>query len=152
LHQLGGAEAEARVAIGALLRAQRDGVLATLSARRDGWPFGSLVQYALAPSGEPVFLLSGLAEHTRNLQMDARASLLVREQGAEDPLAAPRVTLLGRIERVEDDPTLRARYLEWHPRATQYLELADFAFYAMKVTEARYVGGFGEMGWIGWET
>ncbi len=134
-------------AIAALLIAQRDGVLATLSARRDGWPFASIAQYALSSSGEPFFLLSALAEHTRNLRADPRASLLVKERSGEDPLAAARVTLLGRAEPASD-AELQKRYLERHPRASDYLQLADLGFYVLHVTEARFVAGFGDMGWI----
>jgi heme oxygenase (biliverdin-IX-beta and delta-forming) len=135
----------------ALLESRGDGVLATLSARREGWPFASLVQYALTLEGEPFFLLSGLAEHTRNLAADARASLLVHERADGDPLAAGRVTLLGRAERADATDELRAGYLEAHPQASTYLELADFSFWVLRVSEARFVGGFGDMGWISGE-
>jgi len=130
-----------------LLRAQRDGVLATLSARRDGWPFASVTQYALAAEGEPFFLLSGLAEHTRNVLANPRASLLIQERAADDPLATARITLLGLVEASDRAP-LREIYLERHPQAAEYLQLADFRFYVLRVTEARFVGGFGDMGWI----
>ena len=130
-----------------LLRAQRDGVLATLSARRDGWPFASVTQYALGPDGEPFFLLSGLAEHTRNVLADPRASLLIQERAADDPLATARITLLGRVD-ASDHAGLRGIYLERHPQAAEYLQLADFRFYVLRVNEARFVSGFGDMGWI----
>ena len=105
LHQLGGAEARSEVdargagAIRALLENERSGVLATLSARRDGWPFASVAPYALTEAGEPLLLLSRLAEHTRNLQADARASLLVQDHASlTDPQAGARITILGQIE------------------------------------------------------
>ena len=127
-------------------------MLATLSVRRDGWPFASIAQYALTTDGDLIFLLSGLAEHTRNLTADARASFIVQAHDAADPLAAERVTLLGRAERVAtDDPTwpdIRERYLARHPQAAEYLQLADFAFYVLRLSEARFVAGFGDMGWI----
>ncbi len=136
----------------ALLRGQRDGVLATLSTRRDGWPFASVAQYALTPDGELLFLLSGLAEHTRNLNADPRASFIVHErEDGVDPLAAGRITLLGRAARAPGDRAttpLRECYLARHPHASEYLQLADFAFYVLRVTEARFVAGFGDMGWI----
>jgi putative heme iron utilization protein len=131
----------------ALLESRGDGVLATLSARRDGWPFASVVQYALTDEGEPLLLLSALAEHTRNLAADSRASLLVQEASGDDPLAVGRVTLLGRCERADGQHS-SALYVERHPQAAQYLELADFAFYVLRVSEARFVGGFGDMGWL----
>ncbi len=142
--------------IGALLREERDGVLATLSARRDGWPFASVAQYALTAEGDPIFLLSGLAEHTRNLDADSRASFIVQAPGSADPLAAARVTLLGRAERIASaNPTrstLQERYLARHPQAVDYLQLTDFAFFVLRVAEARFVAGFGDMGWIAGDT
>ena len=132
----------------ALLEAERQGVLATLSARRDGWPFASVAPYALTADGEPLFLFSDLAEHTRNLKRDPRASLLVQDSEARaDPQAGQRATLLGNVERIDTDEA-RQRYTRSHPQATEYLNLADFHCYVMRVTEARVIGGFGDMGWL----
>jgi len=62
-----------------LLATERHAVLATLSASRAGWPFASVAPYALSAAGEPLLLLSDLAEHTRNLRADPRASLMVQD-------------------------------------------------------------------------
>jgi hypothetical protein len=134
-----------------LLAAERQGVLATLSARRAGWPFASLAPYATTQQGDPLLLLSELAEHTRNLRADARASLLIQDSRAgEDPQAGARVTLLGSAE-VLDGPTTqqaRQRYVQSHPQASQYFELGDFHLWILHVAEARFVNGFGDMGWL----
>ena len=135
-----------RQALRDLLESQRFGVLATLSARHDGWPFSSVTPYALTDDGQPILLLSQLAEHTRNIQVDSRASLFVQEPG-EDPQAVARVTLLGRVEAA-DSAALRAQYLLRHPQASNYFAMADFALYVLRTETARYVGGFGDMGWI----
>ena len=55
----------------------------TLCTLRDGHPYGSFVTYGL-DGGSPVFLVSVLAEHTKNLSTDPRCSLLVSEPTAED--------------------------------------------------------------------
>src|SRR5438270_12005687 len=90
-------------AIRTLLEQERSGVLATLSASRAGWPFASVVPYALSERGEPVLLLSSLAEHTRNALADGRASLLVQDHDSlADPQAGARVTILGEIELVAE--------------------------------------------------
>ena len=60
------------------------------------------------------------------------------------------MTLLGRVEQT-DAAGLRDAYLERHPQASDYLELGDFAFYLLRISEARYVGGFGDMGWLTWD-
>ena len=131
-----------------LLDQERHGVLATSSQRRTGWPFASMTLYALDVDGTPLFLLSELAEHTRNLRVDPRASLLVQDSSAlEDPLAGARVTLLGTIEPIAVDAA-RQRYLAQHPRAAEFAALGDFTMWVMHADEARVVTGFGGAGWL----
>lgn len=129
----------------ALVKSKTFGALATI-ARDGGHPFATLVGFALVDAA-PVFLLSTLAEHTQNLLLDARASLLVTEDGEGEPLARGRVTLVGRCAEVARDE-VAATYLLRHPRAAQYLTMKDFGFWRLAVESARYVGGFGKMGWI----
>ena len=62
-----------------LLHLGRVGSLSTLSRKRPGFPFGSLMPFALDGSGRPVFLISTMAMHTQNLQQDGSASLLVTQ-------------------------------------------------------------------------
>src|SRR3954467_11452955 len=62
------------------------GTLCTIALEPPGYPYGSFVTVAF-DGGDPVFLISALAEHTHNLERDPRASLLVAEGGADDPLA-----------------------------------------------------------------
>src|SRR5271167_2886072 len=81
----------------------RIGSLSTLSRKQPGFPYGSVMPYSLDNQGHPSFLISTMAMHTRNLQADPRASLLVTQPGAvEDPLAASRVTLLGNAQPVPE--------------------------------------------------
>src|SRR5438552_12935641 len=63
----------------------RTGTLCTLALEPEGYPYGSFVTVAF-DNGNAVFLISGLAEHTKNLERDPRASLLVAEGRAADPL------------------------------------------------------------------
>ena len=51
--------------------------LSTLSRKHAGFPFGSLMPYALDSEGRPIFLISNMAMHTQNLKADPRASLFV---------------------------------------------------------------------------
>lgn len=44
-----------------------------------GYPFGSVAPYGLLDDGTPGLCISTLAEHTRNLGADGRASLFVDE-------------------------------------------------------------------------
>ncbi len=124
------------------------GTLCTLAIEPCGYPYGSFVTVAF-DDGRPVFLVSTLAEHTRNLQRDRRASLLVAEGGAEDPLANGRVTLLGSCTQVAGDGgNARTAFLASHPNAAYYADYRDFAFWTMQVTSIRYIGGYGRMSWV----
>jgi putative heme iron utilization protein len=124
------------------------GTLCTLAHEPDGYPYGSFVTVAFE-NGNPVFLLSALAEHTKNLERDPRASLLVAEGGSDDPLANGRVTMLGPCTRVEGDGgSARAAFLATHPRSSYYADFRDFAFWKLNVVSIRYIGGYGRMSWI----
>jgi heme iron utilization protein len=128
-----------------LLRATRAGTLATLD-RNTGHPFASLVNVATDSDGSPMILVSRLSTHTANLEVDGRASILLAETGKGDPLAHPRLTVLGAMTRVPrdaaDEARLRRRFLARHPKSELYAGFADFAFWRMNVVSAHLNGGF----------
>lgn len=133
----------------ALVAANAQGLLSTLSSA-DGYPYGSLVEYLALADGDLVMLLSDLAEHSKYLAADPRASLLVAPSlGIADALAAERVALLGQATRVADKHEFAQAYLERHPKAAAYIDFADCRFYRLKVERVRYIAGFGRMGWVG---
>ena len=91
-----------------LLRATRAGSLATID-RNTGHPFASLVNVATDVDGSPLILVSRLSTHTANLEVDGRASVLLASTGKGDPLAHPRLTLLGSFVQIaRDDRQSRA--------------------------------------------
>ena len=128
-----------------LLRATRAGTLATLD-RNTGYPFASLVNVATDIDGAPLVLVSKLATHTANLEVDGRASLLLAETGKGDALAHPRLTVLGTFAPVAresaDDARIRRRFLARHPKSELYAGFGDFAFWRMDVVSAHLNGGF----------
>lgn len=128
-----------------LLRSSRAGTLATLD-RNSGHPFASLVNVATDVDGSPLILVSRLATHTANLEIDGRASLLLAEYGKGDALAHPRLTVLGTMTAVErdsdDDARVRRRFLARHPKSELYAGFGDFAFWRMTVVSAHLNGGF----------
>jgi putative heme iron utilization protein len=134
-----------------LLHLGEVGVLSTHSRKREGYPFGSLMPYAIDPEGRPLVLISTMAMHTRNLLGDPRASLFVAAPGAAgDPLGAARVTLIGDATPVPDTDVdeVRAAYLERHANASYWVDFEDFVFYRLDIVDAYFVGGFGVMGWV----
>jgi hypothetical protein len=133
-----------------LVESQRLGSLASL--RSGGQPFASVVQYVVDLSGWPVLFVSALAEHTKNLLRDGRACLLVAtpvRQG-DDPMALPRVSVLGPCEPVPqgDVAGLRDRFVAAHPTVAAYVSFGDFAFWRLRPDEIRFVGGYGRMSWV----
>ena len=125
--------------------------LATVGVREPGYPFGSLVGYALDDEGRPLLCLSDLAEHSANLAADPRASLLVAAASTDgvDPLSTARATLVGDLREVPstDRPAAHDRYRQVHDAAF-YSGFADFRIYRLEVVAVRYVGGFGRMSWV----
>src|SRR5271157_2644320 len=134
-----------------LTHSGRIGSLSTLSRKQPGFPFGSLMPYALDSQGRPIALVSTMAMHTQNLQADPRASLFVTEPHASgDPLGASRVTLMGNVVRIPEPDVAAARtaYLARYPDSKYWVDFDDFFFYRMDVLDVYYVGGFGVMGWV----
>jgi putative heme iron utilization protein len=134
-----------------LLYLGRVGSLSTHSRKQPGFPFGSVMPYALDDHANPVFLISTMAMHTQNLLADSRSSLLVTQLDAGgDPLGASRVTLLGNVLPVPEADVAEARklYLARYADSKYWVDFGDFSFYRMTVVDVYYVGGFGVMGWV----
>lgn len=122
-----------------LLRGARAGTLATSLS---GQPFASLVTPATAPDLAVLLLLSDLSDHTRHLRAEPRCALLVT--GAPEttnPQTAPRATVTGLAERI-DDAAQKVRYLALHPYASLYADFGDFGIWRIRPTGGLFVGGF----------
>ena len=129
----------------------RVGTLSSLSAKHPGWPFGSVMPYAMDGRGCPLFLVSSMAMHTQNVARDPRTALLIAQHaGLEDALGSARVTLMGNAAKVPaaDLEQVRSRYLESYENAKYWVDFEDFSFYRLDVIDVYYVGGFGVMGWL----
>lgn len=130
------------------LRSTYSAILSTNSVKFEGYPFGSVAPFVLDHDGQPLILISTIAEHTKNIIADCKVSLLVFS-GAEDLHANARLTILGNAEQTDkNDEFLQARYLRYFPSAAQYFEAHDFYFYRIQIQQARYIAGFGRMSWI----
>ena len=131
-----------------LLRSQRYGMLSTLSIALEGYPFGSVVDYIVDHEARPVLLISGLAEHTKNIKQDPRVSLLVH-QATHDVQASPRLTVSGLALPLaaQETNSMQLRYLQYFPDTAHYFEL-DFSFFRIEPVKLRYIGGPGAMCWL----
>ncbi|MDP2712880.1 MAG: pyridoxamine 5'-phosphate oxidase family protein [Solirubrobacteraceae bacterium] len=122
------------------------GYLATVGEEGDPWC--SLVVYGPNAAGDPVLLVSTMAEHGRNLVRDPRASLAINDPSAPgDPLDRPRITLAGRVTQPAGEAAEAA--LDAHvaavPGARLYAGWDDFGLWVLEVQRVRWVGGFARM-------
>src|SRR6201998_2611397 len=128
--------------------------LSTISRKHTGFPFGSLMPFALDAEGRAIFLISEMAMHTQNLRSDSRCSLFAGQASTDgDPLGGAGAPLVGRAEAVpaQDTPSVRETYLARHPNSRYWVDFRDFSFFRLQPIDLYYVGGFGVMGWVGAE-
>jgi putative heme iron utilization protein len=131
-----------------LLRTKSFGVLSTHSVDVPGFPFGSITPYVLDAQGQPMILISNLAQHTKNIKTDAKVCLTVWEDAEGDPQAVGRLSWMGEAAVIEDAGEAKARYLSYMPSAAGHFAMHDFALYRIKLIRARYIGGFGAIFWV----
>ena len=124
--------------------------LSTVSRKCSGYPFGSLMPYAIDGTGRPIFLISNMAMHTQNIQADHRASLFVSQGDNGDPLGTARATLVGDVLPISEGEVgeARQRYLSRYENSRSWVDFKDFGFYLLQPLDIYYVGGFGVMGWV----
>ena len=137
-------EREQRNRLGALLRGQRWGALATLGG---GKPLASMVAFAPEPGFAGfLLLLSRLSLHTRHLLADPAASLAISEAdtGAGNPQTLARVSLQGRVEQIPDGApghaAAKALYVGRLPSSAPLFGFQDFHLFRLVPEEARFVG------------
>ena len=135
----------ARAQAQGLLRGARSAALA-VAEPGSGHPLASRVSLACDVAGAPMFLISRLSAHFGALEADGRCSVLCGEAGRGDPLAHPRITVIGRARIVagEARAALRERFLRYHPKAALYADFGDFAFWRVSVERASLNAGFGK--------
>lgn len=127
------------------------GVLSTHSLAHPGYPFGSLVPYCLDETGSPLILISGLAQHTKNIEANDKVSLTLLEQAKGDVQQSERLTLLAdaiALDAYEIEQAAQ-RYYAHFPQSIGYHDQLDFRFYRLKATHSRYIEGFGKAHWVG---
>ena len=134
-----------------LLLKEYRAVLSTHSKFMPGYPFGSVVPYCLDDQGRPLILISRIAQHTHNLTLEPKCSLLVGERGAEDVQAVGRVTVLAQACKLSEPDVIKAaalRYYRFFPESQSYHTAHDFDFWVLEPVRYRYIGGFGAIHWL----
>ncbi len=80
-----------------LLNSEYQGILCTHSLEVEGYPFGSVVPYCLGADGQPIILISTIAQHTKNISVNNKVSLISTESGSDDAQTVGRITYLGDV-------------------------------------------------------
>lgn len=134
-----------------LLLRQHHGVLSTLSVKEPGFPYGSVLPFCLDHQGQPLLLVSGLAQHTRNLAENPKCSLTVFTQAASDQIqAGARLVLLAEAQTLSavETEALAPRFYRYLPASPDYHLLADFRLIRLKLHKAHFIAGFGQIHWL----
>lgn len=113
-----------------------------------GMPLISRIAVSTDGGGNLIFLASDLSSHSKALAKNSIASIMVGEPGKGDPLAHPRITLIGQIEKIDrgskQRDALRDPWLADHPKAKLYIDFGDFHFFRLVLQRANLNGGFGK--------
>lgn len=130
-------------AIGVARKLLRSGTVAALATLdpASGFPLATLVTYVPDVDGAPLFFLSGLSLHTRNMKSNHRISVLITQSGKGDPLAHPRLSLVGACTSGTKAES-KDRFVTFLPKTMLYAELPDFSVWRMEIEMAHLNGGF----------
>ncbi|KAK9079195.1 hypothetical protein SSX86_000865 [Deinandra increscens subsp. villosa] len=116
------------------------GVLSTFSQKYDGYPSGSMVDFACDAYGSPILAVSSLAVHTKDLLANSKCSLLV----AKDPEDRTDLVITVHGDAVlvpnKDRDVIRTAYLAKHPEAF-WVDFGDFQFMRIEPKVVRFVSG-----------
>ncbi|KAG4940302.1 hypothetical protein JHK87_044173 [Glycine soja] len=116
------------------------GMLSTFSKKFDGYPSGSMVDFACDSNGYPILAVSDLAVHSKDLTANPKCSLLV----ARDPEDRTDlvITVHGDAISVPENEreAVRAAYLARHPNAF-WVDFGDFRFLRIEPKVVRFVSG-----------
>ncbi|XP_042025502.1 uncharacterized protein LOC121772449 [Salvia splendens] len=124
-------------------------VMSRMHHRREGYPFGSLVDFAPDPMGHPIFSFSPLAIHTRNLLADPKCTLVVQTPGWSG-LSNARVTIFGDVYPLPEDQQEWAhkQYIEKHLQGPSQ-KWGNFYYFRMQnISDIYFIGGFGTVAWV----
>ena len=138
---------KARMCAKKILRTVRFGAFAVCEPV-SGHPLISKVGLTSDIDGSPVLLISEISTHTKAIKNDSRCSLLLGEDGVDDPLNFPRISIIAKAVQIaqksELHKYLRDRYLRHQPYAKVYIDFRDFSFFRIEIEKANLNAGFGQ--------
>ncbi|XP_038713179.1 uncharacterized protein LOC120007083 [Tripterygium wilfordii] len=124
-------------------------VMSRMHHRREGYPFGSLVDFVPDLMGHPIFSFSPLAIHTRNLLADPRCTLVVQIPGWSG-LSNARVTIFGDVYPLpeHEQEWAHKQYIAKHQQGPSQ-QWGNFYYFRMQnIRDVHFIGGFGTVAWV----
>ncbi|MBA0828234.1 hypothetical protein Goarm_012939 [Gossypium armourianum] len=120
-------------------------VMSRMHHRREGYPFGSLVDFAPDSMGHPIFSFSPLAIHTRNLLADPSLQI-----PGWSGLSNARVTIFGDVYPLpeHEQEWAHKQYIAKHQQGPSQ-QWGNFYYFRMQnISDIYFIGGFGTVAWI----
>ena len=132
-----------------LMRNCREGVLSTVSKKYEGYPFGSFVTFISGADRSIIFYASDIAQHTINLKNNSKACITLFNLSEGDKQDSARLSLIGDVKKIDKDvEEISRQFIEFFPESSQYSNMHDFNFYRLKISQVRWIGGFGKIAWL----
>tara|TARA_B100001287_G_scaffold275012_1_gene281644 strand:- start:1026 stop:1748 length:723 start_codon:yes stop_codon:yes gene_type:complete len=135
-----------------LFRNSKSGVLSTISKDNKDYPFGSFVTFASFINRIPIFYLSDIAQHTKNLKYKPHGCLTIVNSSSKekDKQNNERLSLMGDLVKIKENEKkiIKEKFYALRPESKNYEKFHGFNFYKLKVNKARWIGGFGKIGWL----
>ncbi|MDP8079799.1 HugZ family protein [Phocoenobacter skyensis] len=131
------------------------GELSTISREESksvGYPMGSVAPFIIDHTGCPVIYTATVAERTKNIVANSKASLFMREVRRNHRIETGwRLGVMGDLLEIDDNEDLmrvRRSYFRHYPKAAMYENFHEFKFYRLNVKMARVILGFGRIAWV----
>lgn len=130
----------------------RNTKLASLGTSENNLPYVSMMPYSVSKDDNEFYILAAdNATHTKNLQTNPNVSLLICQPAhlMKNPQSLARVTVSGPIEMVSETESdyeeIKEDYIKKNPTTKEIFTISSFHLYRIKIREARYVAGFGQV-------
>lgn len=133
----------------------RQAVMASQSASVPGFPFTSVIPVGVTLNGQVIALLGETAQHTRNIMIDSRVSLLLHDDLEDNWQAATRLSVLGRMRPLQstnqglvDLDKLRQSFYLLHPELFNFDASPDFHFWQLEPVRFRFISTSDKAEWL----
>ena len=130
----------------------RQAVMASQSASVPGFPFTSVIPIGTTIGGQIISLLSETAQHTKNIAIDARVSMLLHDDLEQNWQEATRLSVLGHMRPLKTDlqaqTRLRTAFDLLHPELKDMNPTTDYHCWYLEPVRFRFVSSLGRIHWI----